>query len=418
MTHWPATLAFVVLAYFIGATPFGWLIARLKGVRISQHGSGNIGATNVGRVLGRKYAVVCFVLDFFKGCLAVLLADRLAPGIAPEAFAWTQNFPESLRVACAVAVFVGHIFPVWLRFKGGKGVATGAGAILVLVPGPGSLILVIFAATVGASGFVSLGSLVAVGMLMVMRLIAVREPFGHDNWLCTSFVVGGTAMVWLKHRANIGRLLEGTESRLNNRGVWEMLARVIHILSLSLWLGSAVFFTFVAAPKIFASFQEVVATAPSDRTAWQPLSPDTSPEAQKRLGSALGGAAVGPIFPVFFGIQGVCGLLALIAALGWRKWPGRVNRVRVWVIGLAWLTAIGGWPLSQEVTRIRLERFSTDPAVAQAAKEAFGPIHLASLGLSMLTTLLVLVAVALIAWLPGHGQSGYNRAAAPSGEPK
>ena len=418
MTHWPEILAFVLLAYFIGATPFGWLLARVKGVRISQHGSGNIGATNVGRVLGRRWGIACFVLDFFKGCFAVLLADHLAPRIVPEAFAWSQIWPESLRVSCAVAVFVGHIFPVWLRFRGGKGVATGAGGILILVPGPGATILVIFAAVVGASGFVSLGSLIAVGMLMVMRLIEVRDPFGHSNWICTAFIVGGTAMVWIKHRANILRLFQGTESRLTDRRLFAMIARVIHVLSLSLWLGSAVFFTFVAAPKIFASFQEVVATAPSDRTAFLPLAPGATPEEQKRLGSALGGSAVGPIFPVFFGLQGVCGFLSLVVALGWYRLPGRVNRLRVWAIGLALLTVAVGWPLSQEVTRIRLERFSTDAVVAAAAKEAFGPIHLASLGLSMATTLLVLIAAAMIAWLPAHSPKGYDEGVSTAGEAK
>src|SRR6266852_4551303 len=117
-------------AYFIGAIPFGYLIARSRGVDIFRQGSGNIGATNVGRVLGPAFGIVVFVLDFAKGAVPVAVA------------AWTagrldSGLPrDSLEVTAGLAAFLGHLFPVYLRFRGGKGVATGAGVMMVLVPIP------------------------------------------------------------------------------------------------------------------------------------------------------------------------------------------------------------------------------------------------------------------------------------------
>src|SRR5260370_28616342 len=121
------TLTFLA-AYFIGAIPFGYLVARSRGVDIMRQGSGNIGATNVGRVLGRGYGILVFVLDFLKGALPVVGAKAVAPdGLLP---------PDSLPVAAGVAAFLGHLFPIYLRFRGGKGVATGAGAVAVVAAGP------------------------------------------------------------------------------------------------------------------------------------------------------------------------------------------------------------------------------------------------------------------------------------------
>src|SRR5215207_9636298 len=116
----------VFASYFIGAVPFGYLVARLRGVDIFHAGSGNIGATNVGRVLGRKFGLLVFVLDFMKGAGPVLLTGLL-PSEAHEVF----GLPNALRVGSAVCAFLGHLFPIYLRFRGGKGVATGAGIVFV-----------------------------------------------------------------------------------------------------------------------------------------------------------------------------------------------------------------------------------------------------------------------------------------------
>src|SRR4051812_32222920 len=119
----------LIAAYLIGSVPFGWLIARARGVNIFAVGSGNIGATNVGRVLGRKFAILVFALDFAKGAIPVA-AVSLLPAEAQDAF----GLPEALRVGVALCTFLGHLFPLYLGFRGGKGAATGAGTVFVLVP--------------------------------------------------------------------------------------------------------------------------------------------------------------------------------------------------------------------------------------------------------------------------------------------
>src|SRR5262245_17219935 len=125
----PLLLALVaVAAYLVGAVPFGYVVPRLiKGIDVTKEGSGNVGATNVGRVMGVGWGVLVFVLDFAKGAVPVAVARYLLP--QPE------DVPQdTLAVLAGVSAFLGHLFPVYLRFKGGKGVATGAGVIAVLVP--------------------------------------------------------------------------------------------------------------------------------------------------------------------------------------------------------------------------------------------------------------------------------------------
>src|SRR6476646_3090635 len=131
----------LVIAYLVGAIPFGWLIARSRGIDIFHAGSGNIGATNVGRVLGRKFGLLVFALDFAKGAGPVLVAGIL-PADVRDAF----ELPDALRVGAALAAFLGHLFPVYLGFRGGKGVATGAGVVLVLTPVPALAALLAWAA--------------------------------------------------------------------------------------------------------------------------------------------------------------------------------------------------------------------------------------------------------------------------------
>src|SRR5437870_3812335 len=124
----------LLAAYLVGAIPFGYLIARARGVDIFHAGSGNIGATNVGRVLGRRFGLVVFALDFAKGAVPVALSGLL-PAEAHDAL----GLPNALRVGVALCSLLGHLFPVYLGFRGGKGVATGAGTVAVLVPGPAVL---------------------------------------------------------------------------------------------------------------------------------------------------------------------------------------------------------------------------------------------------------------------------------------
>jgi hypothetical protein len=176
--------------------------------------------------------------------------------------------------------------------------------------------------------------------------------------------------------------------------------RALHLLALGLWFGGAAFFNFATAPAIFASFKEVVNAGPSDRTAGETIIPaDASQERKDALASALAGSAVGPVFPRYFAMQAICGVVALVTALSWWKYGG-VHRWRVIVVAVALATVAVGWPISDEVSRLRLLRFSSDTSVASAAKAAFGPWHLVSLFLSFVTVCLAGAALALAAKLP------------------
>ena len=385
-------------AYLIGSIPFGYLVARTRGIDIFKEGSGNIGATNVGRVLGRKFGVLVFLLDFAKGAVPAALAEPVARLLDPDA---VNNLPpDALRVLAGLAAFLGHLFPVYLGLRGGKGVATGAGAMFVLVPGPAAVAGVTWAAVVCASGYVSLGSVAAVIALVAARLLSVPRPFGPESLILTLFCLAGAGLVVVRHRGNLSRLRRGTENRVGAAPMRDTVSKSLHVLALGLWAGSAVFFNFVAAPRIFEEFKQVVANAPSDRTANLPLAPGAGEEQKEQLANALAGSAVGPLFGPFFVLQAVCGVVALVTALGWWTAAGKANRFRVYLLGLALLTVAIGWPISQHVSALRPQRFSPDTAVAEAARDAFAEWHLISLALSIITALLVLVALALAGRMP------------------
>jgi acyl-phosphate glycerol 3-phosphate acyltransferase len=337
-----------------------------------------------------------FVLDFAKGAVPVALAGLL-PAQAHESL----GLPDALRVGVALCSFLGHLFPVYLGFRGGKGVATGAGTVFVLVPGPAVLAILAWAAVVGTTRTVSLGSIVAAGTLCAARLLSVPDPFARESVVVTGYCLAGAVLVVVKHRANVARLLRGTENRLEDKPMFSTLARAIHVLSLGLWFGAAFMFNLIVAPtQFFEAFPAVVESAPSDRTANLPLAPDATPEQKKELATALAGSAVGPVFPKFFQLQAACAALALITALGWWKRPGPVHKWRAIYVGLAALTVAIGWPLSLTVSALRVQRFDVNPSVADAAKAAFSQWHLLSLFLSLATLALVGVALAMAARMP------------------
>lgn len=189
------------------------------------------------------------------------------------------------------------------------------------------------------------------------------------------------------------------------------IVKGLHVLALGLWFGGAAFFNFATAPAIFESFQDVVRTAPSDRTAFVPIVPPHADEdTKKNLASALAGSAVGPVFPKYFAMQAACGLIALLAAVSWWKCGERVHRWRVYVIAAGLLTVLIGWPISAHVSELRLSRFATDSVTASAAREAFGPWHLVSLLLSFVTVVLAGVALALAAKLPAEREHAPTQA--------
>ena len=392
-------LAAVLVAFLIGGIPFGYLAGRLRGVNLLEAGSRNIGATNAGRVLGRPFAVLVFACDFAKGAVPTALTVPAVSAIDPGA-ADAFGPPDALRVAVAAATFLGHLYPVFLGFRGGKGVATGAGVAAALAPLPWALAAVAWVVTALASRYVSLASLAAAGALVAARLTLTPHPLGRDALVVTGFFAAGALAVVVKHRANVRRLLAGTENRIGASPPPESAMRSLHLLAVGLWFGGALFFNFVAAPPIFASFKAVVAESPSDRTAMLAIVPPGASQAeQDALASALAGAAVGPIFPRYFAMQAVCGAVTLITSLAMAR-AGGVHRVRANLAAAALALVVVSIPVSHEVSRLRLERTSTDADVAADAKSMFGPVHLVSLALSGVTTLLAGGVLALGARLP------------------
>jgi len=189
-------ILFLIASYLIGAIPFGLLVGRLAGVDIRASGSGNIGATNVARLLGRKLGVITLILDCLKGFLPIFLASRILPE-GPSS--------QIVLLLCGILAVVGHMFPIYLGFKGGKGVATGLGVFLYLSPLAIGISCVVFVITVALSGFVSAGSLLASG-LFPLWLWLLGEPAAAVG---AGLVIA--ALIWVKHHENIGRLIQGRE---------------------------------------------------------------------------------------------------------------------------------------------------------------------------------------------------------------
>jgi glycerol-3-phosphate acyltransferase PlsY len=202
------TATLIILAsYLLGSIPFGYLIVRAKkGDDVRTTGSGGTGATNVTRRAGKGAGVLTLALDALKGALAVTLARWL---LAPDfGINWWV-------AACAIAVVCGHVFPVWLKFRGGKGVATGLGAFLCLAPLAVACVALVFVVVVAATRYVSLGSIVAAVLLpLFVWLLYARGAAGASIEPILAAACVGGALVILMHRANIGRLLRGSESKL------------------------------------------------------------------------------------------------------------------------------------------------------------------------------------------------------------
>lgn len=215
----PLLLAAVV-GYLLGALPFGWLIARKFGINIFEHGSKNPGATNVKRVLGEKFGAkgkragdLAFVLDALKGAAAVVIGSRFALFWAKSNWTADALITDAANLAHAAAItglifaLLGHSFSCWTRFKGGKGVATSAGGLIVLLPFPTLFALVAWVTVFQVSRYVSLASIVAAFVLPAAAWV-LDAP--------TAFAVLATVLgvfVIARHKANIVRLLNGTENK-------------------------------------------------------------------------------------------------------------------------------------------------------------------------------------------------------------
>lgn len=199
-----ALLSILILSYLAGATPFGYLVAKCKGIDIREHGSGNIGATNVIRVMGKKIGLPVFALDVLKGLMPVLLAKMWCAKIGYD--------PTWPMLLAALGSVLGHNFTFWLGFKGGKGIATSAGAMLAVLPVALGVALLLWIVFFYATRYVAMAS-IAAGVSLPLTVLVQRYLTGGPALPMLGFaiVIGGLA-VW-RHRTNIQRLREGTENR-------------------------------------------------------------------------------------------------------------------------------------------------------------------------------------------------------------
>lgn len=226
-----------LLAFLLGSVPFGLIIAKLKGIDIRQHGSGNIGATNVFRIVGKKYGITCLILDALKGFIPVMITMNLVriTGRDPQfhlgfldAFhlmlpAAEQMKGQLIHVFTALAAVLGHNYSPWIGFKGGKGIATSAGVLIGLMPAAVVILLVVFIITLVFTRYVAVASMVSALVLPLMTHLGARfhkTAEGISLWeagtwnkpLFVFSVLIAVLAIW-KHRTNIDRLRKGTESR-------------------------------------------------------------------------------------------------------------------------------------------------------------------------------------------------------------
>jgi glycerol-3-phosphate acyltransferase PlsY len=217
--------AIVIIAYLLGSVPFGYLIVRAtQGADVRESGSGGTGATNVSRQAGKAAGVITLVLDASKGATAVAFAKLILglPIVAASGHAGPPLLSRGPTEAqwwvagAAIAAIVGHIFPIWLRFRGGKGVATGVGVFLMLAPIAVALAALVFLLVVALTRYVSLGSILAAVAIPLFVLLqnAFIQPTEFFAPTITVAIVGA-ALIVFAHRANIRRLLQGTESKFS-----------------------------------------------------------------------------------------------------------------------------------------------------------------------------------------------------------
>jgi glycerol-3-phosphate acyltransferase PlsY len=189
-------ILFPVIGYLVGAIPFGLIISKMVGVDVRTQGSRNIGATNVNRVLGKKLGFITLVCDCLKGLLPMYIAALIL----------SESETKELIVALTgVMAVLGHMFPIYLGFRGGKGVATGMGVLLYLSFPAIAISLVVFVATVTLTGFVSAGSLLASGLIPLWLYLLGASK------VTIATAAGVAVLIWLKHHENINRLIHGQE---------------------------------------------------------------------------------------------------------------------------------------------------------------------------------------------------------------
>jgi glycerol-3-phosphate acyltransferase PlsY len=203
--------AVLIGSYLLGSIPFGYLAGRLVGIDIRETGSGNVGATNVVRVLGKQYGYPVFVLDVLKGFGAVKISMLLTSGRPPE---W--NSPEIFGILAAMSSVLGHLYSPWLKFKGGKGVATSAGALLALTPVATLIGIAIWIIVFWLTRYVSLASIIAAAVLPIVIVVVRSHDQNNGRPLVYASVCVAAVVIW-RHRSNLARLMRGTEPRFTRK---------------------------------------------------------------------------------------------------------------------------------------------------------------------------------------------------------
>ncbi|MBL6921124.1 MAG: glycerol-3-phosphate 1-O-acyltransferase PlsY [Akkermansiaceae bacterium] len=206
-----------LLGFLLGSIPFGLLMGKIKGIDIRQHGSGNIGATNVFRILGKQSGITCLLLDFTKGLVPVLIARNMVEPMMAE----QQFTAQSIEVLTALASIMGHNYSPWIGFKGGKGIATTAGAITALMPFGLVLLILVWAIFTFTTKYVSVGSIAAAASLPILVITgsAYHGKLANGTWNKPLFIfslIAAILAIW-KHRANIARLKAGTENHIGQK---------------------------------------------------------------------------------------------------------------------------------------------------------------------------------------------------------
>ena len=201
----------VIGGYFLGSIPTGYLVARFRGVDIRTVGSGNIGATNVFRILGKAAGTFVLLADAFKGFLACWLLVRLGTQLAGDTEPLSPARREALQLTAGIAAILGHNYTCWLNFKGGKGIATTAGVLVALVPLALAILLSLWGIVLALTRYVSLASIAAAAAIPLIVWLTGGSP------TLITITAGIGALAIYKHKVNLQRLLAGTENRIGTR---------------------------------------------------------------------------------------------------------------------------------------------------------------------------------------------------------
>lgn len=202
-----------LVSYLVGAIPWAFIIGKLHGVDIRKHGSGNVGATNVTRIIGKPWGILCFIIDFLKGFLPVIVVEL----IFPKLIYLNQTQVSSLIILAVIATVAGHVYPVYLGFKGGKGISTGTGTLVALTPYAIVIGLIIWVIVFKISKYVSLASIIAAITVPISSLIFSSTGVYHIDITLQFFILLLALFAIYKHKSNIKRLLNGTESSFKKK---------------------------------------------------------------------------------------------------------------------------------------------------------------------------------------------------------